>query len=1013
MRNLSAKLYQPGATTASATAWLIADAYALTAYHCILDAEDQPFPGHERFQLEFDSGKIVHAVVAEYSADADAAILQLLDSPFVTAGQITFGFLPANDVWTSLQENKKRWTGWGYPRGRPDGLLIEGSISQPDVPYKGGSAIQLLCDQGGAEGTPLRGMSGAAVVHDQALVGIISSGPRPFNQTVIFATPISRIADELKIMRAILSRHYQRELDRIDRDTDTSSGLAWSTAGSMNVSAEGITHRANLTYKSTRLYGRDEQVVDLRAKIEEGRRLVTLYGENGCGKSRLAHEVGKAFLGHYDGVFMADLQGCEDAASVLTEIANTLGVREAHDDLLEESLTVVIGERRVLLILDGAERLGESRGMIEQLLKECPHLRIMTAMHRPLGWENLDEYAFLVKPLVLHPEEWHEAQLMDHYGEAFVLQLFEDHARRASPQFRLNLTNIDLVDRLCKPAAGVPLAIEIIAGRAGPVIARGPTLLAAIDTLAPFEAALRDIEKLPWQERLNAIIKLAAEQLDADTRSLFLRLSAFSGGCTVEAAELVGADLTCPREEIGEKLALLVDRGLLGTGSGVKGKPYYRLQPAVLDYCRRKLEETGAEARLTARRHATYYAQLAYKAERRLTLLSSDELIDWFELLEFEYTNIRNALAWSERNAEDAEQVGVKPIEVGLGIVGNLFWFWNLRGSLMEGIRWSERLLAKSQALAAPLEASKNRGAALHCSGGLYYLRGDFGQAREHLAQCVAIWEAREDQRRLAFSLVLLGAVAMHQNDLWVALEHEKAALALFQRLDDRVGFALALNDLGNVMMETDKAKAERHYLDSLAVWQELRNYWGVGLSISNLGRLACAQEKFKEAKAQLLKALQIQARNRYQWGHAESLKFMGYTLLGAKNFQAAAREFRDSFVAHQRLGRKHLVADCLDGLGKVAVRLQRPLFTAYLFGAASHIREQTKQTLSPDQRAEQEKYIVMALAELGNAVQFKEEFASAAGDSFAEISRKTLTHAEQMITQPSPSPAMSGEDYA
>ena len=54
-----------------------------------------------------------------------------------------------------------------------------------------------------------------------------------------------------------------------------------------------------------------------------------------------------------------------------------------------------------------------------------------------------------------------------------------------------------------------------------------------------------------------------------------------------------------------------------------------------------------------------------------------------------------------------------------------------------------------------------------------------------------------------------------------------------------------------------------------------------------------------------------------------------------------------------------------------------------------------------------------MALAELGNAVQFKEEFASAAGDSFAEISRKTLAHAEQMIAQPSPSPAMSGEDYA
>lgn len=382
MPNMSAKLFTPGLANASGTAWLVCDDHAITAWHCVVDANFQPYPDGQYFRLEFESGERVEAVIVEYSKRVDAALLRLLDYRFNTAGKIHFAALPAYDgTKMPYQDDGERWSSWGYPSGRPEGLQIGGHIALPDVPYQNGtSVIQLTCDQGGAANQPLAGMSGAAVAYREKLVGMIVSGPRELDQRVIHAMPILRIADELATMARIMSGAAG------DTARQRAPGVPWRLGGSSNVRTTGIIQRANLVSKTSKLYGRDKEVLTIVEAIDNGAHLLTLWGCNGCGKSRLAHEAGMRCLDRYDGVYMADLLACDGPASIRTEIANTLGVTDAHDDLLDDTLALVIGEHHVLLILDSAQQLHGVRTLIEHLLRQCPHLFIVAVREQALGW---------------------------------------------------------------------------------------------------------------------------------------------------------------------------------------------------------------------------------------------------------------------------------------------------------------------------------------------------------------------------------------------------------------------------------------------------------------------------------------------------------------------------------------------------------------------------------------------------------------------------------------------------
>lgn len=832
---LSARLYHPDKSERhSGTAWMVDNDYALTAFHCVTkDGLKKPFPEDTEFRLIFDSNLTLSAVVEQQDAEIDAALLRILDSPVRTEGKLQFNNLPSLSTWAQYRQTNPgqcNWSSYGYPAGQVQGMHIDGMVDLPEVLFDHTTAIQLTCAQGGLGG--LEGMSGAAVVNGNYVVGIIRYAPPAFQQKVVHATSIKNIGSKLEKMAQIVERNIDSAVARAAvnflGDANEHNGTG---AG-----AQAMGRRSGAERESTRILGRDNDIHAIKRMLHRGVRLLTLAGSKGVGKTRLALAIGEQSTKQYNDVFYVDAAAVIGPLGILTEIAGAMKLKEAHSHLLEESVTVEINERKVLLLVDGPRQLDDARELFDQLLTKCHGLHIIITCEQRLGRPR--ESVYYVRPLAL-PKPNSNSNPNPASDDATlctlpIVRLFVQRARAANRDFTLDASNIKSVSQLCGTLGGLPLATEIIAAHSSAILNDDGPLL-------KLRMGLEAVHDKPEPERLDAVIALVAAALDKDTQTLLWRLSVFSGNCSAGGAEAMLDGAAGSKRAVLEQLDLLVNHGLLTASHQSVGRINYRLQSSVQTYCRKRLEESG-ELACAQRRHAAYYAQLAEKADLRLTQLSSSEAQDWLELLELEYTNLRAALRWSHRFATPCAQKAPGPtsdddlgnLELGLGIAGHLFWFWNLRGSLDEGLRLTDMLLTPGASRSA------NLALALYCSGGLAFLQGAFPQARKNLSESAAIWRQLGNGRRLGFTLVILGMVALHQNDPDEAERFERESVALFKQVDDMPGLALALNDLANVVFESGKVSdAQSYYLQSLFLWRQVENSWGLGLTTSNLGHLA------------------------------------------------------------------------------------------------------------------------------------------------------------------------------
>ena len=110
----------------------------------------------------------------------------------------------------------------------------------------------------------------------------------------------------------------------------------------------------------TSFVGREHELAQVAALLG-ARRLVTLTGPGGMGKTRLAL-AGRlrqldAAVPFPDGAWFVDLAPLADPALVPDAVAQTLGVRETAGRPPEEALRDHLREQRLLLVLDNCEHL--------------------------------------------------------------------------------------------------------------------------------------------------------------------------------------------------------------------------------------------------------------------------------------------------------------------------------------------------------------------------------------------------------------------------------------------------------------------------------------------------------------------------------------------------------------------------------------------------------------------------------------------------------------------------------
>jgi predicted ATPase/class 3 adenylate cyclase len=366
----------------------------------------------------------------------------------------------------------------------------------------------------------------------------------------------------------------------------------------------------NLPLQLTRFIGRQRQIAEIKRRIMNGARLLTLTGPGGTGKTRLAIEVaGETLPAFEDGVWFIDLASVTDPTLVISAIAETLGVTAKDGQSLQEVLGSSLRDKAMLVLLDNFEQVVDSGADVERLLHAAPRLKVLvtsrTVLHR------YGEQEFPVPPFALpDPGSLPDLASLARYE---AIGLFVERAAAVKPDFVLTPLNASSVAEIAIRLDGLPLAIELAASR---IKILSPQAIVA--RLGPGSTVL--VSRVPdapaRQRTLRGTIEWSYQLLTGRERQVFEELSVFQGGATVVAIESICAPVG--GGETLDDLASLVDNSLLRQVE-TEGEPRFDMLKTIKGYAAERLEDQPELSAATQRAHAAYFADFAQRQWEHLT----------------------------------------------------------------------------------------------------------------------------------------------------------------------------------------------------------------------------------------------------------------------------------------------------------------------------------------------------------------------------------------------------------
>jgi len=625
------------------------------------------------------------------------------------------------------------------------------------------------------------------------------------------------------------------------------------------------------------LIGREaELAVVCRHLTESGVRLVTLTGPAGVGKTRLALAVAEALRDAFDDVRFIALAPVTDPALALPAIAQALGVRDGHKPRTER-LAAFLGGQHVLLVLDNFEQLLGAAPALADLLAACPRLTLLTTSRAALRlrWEQ----QLPVLPLGL-PDRQHAADVAV-VGSAPAVALFMERARAVRPEFALTADSAEAVAAICRRLDGVPLAIELAAARIAVLSpqsllerlkasseAAGPAGDGALSLLG---AGARDLPER--QQTLRRAIGWSYDLLSAREQALFRRLGVFVGGCTLEAAEAVAADVD---GDVLEGISALIGASLLQRTELADGEVRLGMLELIRAFALEQLERAG-ELKATRSGHARYYLQFAETG--RMALDGSEQAL-WLARIAREYDNLRAAFAY----ATDAADAGT----LALGLVIALDRYWEMRGEYKEDRAWVEAALAGE-----PSEDRRILARARAQLGALALREGDVPTARAQFEQSLLLYRELADAQGTARTLSSLGIVAFAEDDVAAARALFAECEALCRELGDPAGLPMALNNRGVLEKVAGHHElAARCFRDCVELSRAGGQMRWLSLALVNLGWVLLALAEDVEARAATTEGVLLCQANGLHLVLAHGIAVFGLAAYGKQQGERAARLF-------------------------------------------------------------------------------------------------------------------------
>jgi predicted ATPase/DNA-binding CsgD family transcriptional regulator len=535
----------------------------------------------------------------------------------------------------------------------------------------------------------------------------------------------------------------------------------------------------------TTLIGREESVAEAVALMRrDDVRLLTITGPGGIGKTRLAVAVAAAAAEQFaDGVVFVPLQSIRDPGLVVATIARSLGLLDFEGDL-EQRLIAELEDRRLLLVVDNFEQVVDAASSLAAIVAESPTLKVAVTSRTRLRIAG--EHEFALAPLT---------------REAAVI-VFLERAREVRQDFQPGGADLAAVAEICGRLDCLPLAIELAAARVK--LLSPTTMLARLEhRLALLTSGPRDA---PARHRaLRDTIGWSVELLDDHEKTLFRRLSAFVGGCTLEAVEEVcGGEL--------DALGSLVDKSLVR----VDGERFGMLE-TIREYAG-ELLDSSAEADDVRYAHAAHYLRLARAVAPGC---SPSDKTTWRTKLEIDHDNLRAGLRFS-LDTGDAT--------TALHLCVALWRFWFERGYLSEGRLWLD------ESLAAPTGPSPQRARALSGNGFLARYQGDYDRAEGLCRDALELSRSLDDFEGVAEAYTGLALVRSASGDYPESERLVREALSIYEGHGDELGTARTLDRLAmNFVITGEHDRARPVFERSLELFRRLGDSHGVALGLYGL----------------------------------------------------------------------------------------------------------------------------------------------------------------------------------
>ncbi|PWT83837.1 MAG: adenylate/guanylate cyclase domain-containing protein [Acidobacteria bacterium] len=662
------------------------------------------------------------------------------------------------------------------------------------------------------------------------------------------------------------------------------------------------TRSHNLPIQSTSFVGRDRELQQVKALLRS-ERLVSLTGSGGVGKTRLALHAGADSIDEfYDGVWLVELASLTDASLVPQAVAAVLGIREQPGTALIDTLTLQLKTKELLLVLDNCEHLIEaSARLCHSLLAACGNVRVLATSREALRIPGESSYRV---PSLATPDPKSNA-CTEAFTQYAAVRLFIDRALAVNSSFQLNNASAAAVANICHHLDGIPLAIELAAARV-----RSMSVNEVNQRLNQRFRFLTGGARttLPRQQTLRSLIDWSYDLLNDGEKALLCRLSVFSGGWTLEAAEQVCVGEGVEEDRVLDLLTSLVDKNLV-VAEERSGATRYRLLETVHQYGRARLREIDDEVRWQ-QRHFACFLSLAEEADTETRHGAHQQR--WLDRLEDEHDNLRFALAFPSAEAVDRMRLA---IAVG--------WFWEIRAYFREGRNWFDGLLPVARSGKTAVNAT-----VLLAAGKFASVQGDYVTAQNLMKEALAIRREQGDRRAIARALVNSGQVAREQGNY-----EESRAL----------------------------------YEEAMEIAREIGDFHLVCWTLLSLGYMAELEGDYASAKLLLEEAMTICRKRGDQKAIAESLKLLGDVARAQSDVATALSRYKESMTICRALGDREVIAYLLEALS--ALVSSRPLLAARIWGAAERLREQVGAPLSPKERFRYDRMVASARAAGDDAV--------------------------------------------